>query len=73
MIRFTHRNTPERVSLRDGVRELHPDPFQAVLQRLADYEDTGLTPQEVAGLIKTKNQEEKTNVRNSDQKNQEAL
>lgn len=56
MIRFTHRDTPGgRARLRDGVRELHPDKLQAALRRLADYEDTGLLPQEVAALRGKKN------------------
>ena len=47
MIRYTIRNTPDEVSLRDGVRELHPNPFRAALRRLAAYEDTDLTPEQV--------------------------
>lgn len=50
MIRFTQRNAQDRVSLQDGVRELHPDPLQAALRRLADYEDTGLTPEEITAM-----------------------
>lgn len=46
MIRYTIRNYPDKVSLRDGVRELHPNPIRAVLRRLAAYEDTGMTPEE---------------------------
>lgn len=46
MIRYTIRNYPDRVGLRNGVRELHPDPIRAVLRRLAAYEDTGMTPEE---------------------------
>lgn len=50
MIRYTIRNTPDEVSLRDGVRELHPNPFRAALRRLAAYEDTDLTPEQVEAL-----------------------
>lgn len=50
MIRYTIRNTPDEVSLQQGVKELHPNPFKAALRRLAAYEDTDLTPEQVEAL-----------------------
>lgn len=51
MARLTVRNRNGTVGIGETLRPYNYDDIKGVLQRLADYEDTGLEPQEIERIV----------------------